>query len=361
MLIIDRIDPSSPFFTEQKNGFLRDNSPAMNASPKVPQIPLKNPVVAALLAFLVPGAGHFYQGRTFKGIIYFVCILTLFIWGMQMGHWHLLYRLQPNNSHFQMGNHPNDFVQAAEFDDFRPQFELQAPSRANAKTHWGYFAQLPVGLFSIPAFIQEERYYKNENAPSSPESLQSDQPIEGRLFYLDEDREIRTLTLTGLLEFAPEQGEFGRELKGTFRGQSDEGKDFEIELSGQAVIDAPIGAAPYRELRVGASRLNDEALMEGVLVAKTHRSALNSFLVPPDFSHLESLHYVLGKKFTLAEVFTWIAGLLNVLAIWDAFGGPAYGYRLPLRSEEEDAKKEKKTEEEAEKEPTPSPASSGTA
>jgi hypothetical protein len=30
--------------------------------------------------------------------------------------------------------------------------------------------------------------------------------------------------------------------------------------------------------------------------------------------------------FELALVFTWIAGLLNILAVWDALEGPAYGY-----------------------------------
>ena len=31
-------------------------------------VPLKNPAKAAFLAWLVPGLGHFYQGRTGKGI-----------------------------------------------------------------------------------------------------------------------------------------------------------------------------------------------------------------------------------------------------------------------------------------------------
>ena len=34
----------------------------------------------------------------------------------------------------------------------------------------------------------------------------------------------------------------------------------------------------------------------------------------------------MGKFFELAKIFTWIAGLLNILAVWDAFEGPAYGY-----------------------------------
>lgn len=326
----------------------------MNASPKDPPIRLKNPVVAAILAFLVPGAGHLYQGRIFKGVIYLVCILTMFIWGMQIGHWQLLFRLQPSNAYLQ-----DEFLQEAEFDRFRDRLELRAPSRLYAKTHWGYFAQVPVGLFSIPAFIQEERYYSNDNTRATAESLQIEEPVEALLAYFDRDDGYRTLSLIGQLEIAPEQSEFGL-VRGTFRGESEDGKDVVIELAGEAVIDAPIGSAPYRELRVSATHINDEELDDAVLIAKTHRPWLNSFLVPPDYANLEALHYQLGKKYTLAQVFTWIAGLLNVLAIWDAYAGPAYGYRLPIRSEE-DGRSNKKNGDNSDKEPEPSPAASGTA
>ena len=34
-------------------------------------------------------------------------------------------------------------------------------------------------------------------------------------------------------------------------------------------------------------------------------------------------HYKYGAYFDLGTVFTMIAGLLNILAIWDAWGGPS--------------------------------------
>ncbi len=40
---------------------------------------------------------------------------------------------------------------------------------------------------------------------------------------------------------------------------------------------------------------------------------------------LDELHFRLGRRFELGTVFTMIAGLLNVLAIYDAWAGPAYG------------------------------------
>ena len=56
-----------------------------------PTIHLKNRYLAALLAWLVPGLGHFYQGRTGKGILYAVCILSLFFVGLAQGDWRIIY------------------------------------------------------------------------------------------------------------------------------------------------------------------------------------------------------------------------------------------------------------------------------
>ena len=48
-------------------------------------IDLKNRVVAAILAFLFPGAGHWYQGRIGKAGLFSTCILVLFVMGMILG------------------------------------------------------------------------------------------------------------------------------------------------------------------------------------------------------------------------------------------------------------------------------------
>jgi hypothetical protein len=48
-------------------------------------IDLKDPALAALLAWLVPGLGHLYQGRTAKGILFLVCILGTFVYGVYLG------------------------------------------------------------------------------------------------------------------------------------------------------------------------------------------------------------------------------------------------------------------------------------
>ena len=46
-------------------------------------------------------------------------------------------------------------------------------------------------------------------------------------------------------------------------------------------------------------------------------------MVPPrNQEELSDWHYRLNMRFELGTLYTMIAGLLNVLAIWDAYGGP---------------------------------------
>jgi hypothetical protein len=50
-----------------------------------PAIDLKDPAFAALLAWLIPGLGHWYQGRRAKAVLFFVCIMGLFCYGLYLG------------------------------------------------------------------------------------------------------------------------------------------------------------------------------------------------------------------------------------------------------------------------------------
>jgi TM2 domain-containing membrane protein YozV len=55
------------------------------------EINLKNRYFAAVLAFLLPGAGHFYQGRRNKAYLFAVCILGLFFLGLFVGQGRVVY------------------------------------------------------------------------------------------------------------------------------------------------------------------------------------------------------------------------------------------------------------------------------
>lgn len=83
-----------------------------------PTVQLKNPALAALLAWLVPGLGHLYQGRIGKGILFFVTIVGLFLFGWAEGNRQVVY--------FQWD-----------------------------KKEWRYhyIAQLGVGLLALPALV----------------------------------------------------------------------------------------------------------------------------------------------------------------------------------------------------------------
>lgn len=56
-----------------------------------PPLDLKNRNLATFLAWLVPGLGHWYQGRRGKALLYAVCILGLFFTGLILGEGKIVY------------------------------------------------------------------------------------------------------------------------------------------------------------------------------------------------------------------------------------------------------------------------------
>jgi hypothetical protein len=147
------------------------------------EIDLKNPGWAALWAWLWPGAGHLYQGRTAKGILFMVCILGTFFYGMFLGDGRVVFVYGP----------------------WKPEM-----------FRWPYLCQVGVGLPAFPAVLQ--------------------------------------------------------------------------------------------------ARLADRPLFGGW------------YLPPRGPQEMDDVHRYLHRYFELGTVFTMIAGLLNVLAIYDAYGGPAYAH-----------------------------------
>jgi hypothetical protein len=64
--------------------------PAPSADDTI-EVELRNPAVAALLAWLWPGAGHLYQGRTGKGLLFMICILSTWFFGLALAEGHSVY------------------------------------------------------------------------------------------------------------------------------------------------------------------------------------------------------------------------------------------------------------------------------
>jgi hypothetical protein len=93
------------------------------------EIKLKSPILAAILAFLFPGAGHAYQGRNFKAILYSVSILLLFFGGLIIGDGKVVYC-----------------------------------SWSDVDYRWQYALQAPVGLPAAPAALQAYWQNKHNNA-----------------------------------------------------------------------------------------------------------------------------------------------------------------------------------------------------
>lgn len=91
-------------------------------------VDLKNPALAGVLAWLVPGLGHFYQGRTAKGIVFCVCILSTFTYGVYLG----------GSSEWGLGR--------VVYASWRP-----------GQRRLPYLCQIGAGLVAMPALLEAQR------------------------------------------------------------------------------------------------------------------------------------------------------------------------------------------------------------
>ena len=166
------------------------------------EIDLREPSLAALLAWLWPGAGHLYQRRTAKGLLFMVCILSTYFFGLALGEGKVVYA-----------------------------------SWNQTDRRWQYPLQIGVGLPALPALVQS-MVVRRGNPP----------------------------------------------------------------------------------------------LMGGIMAP------------PRDQTQLSDWHIKLNQRFELGTLYTMVAGLLNILAIWDAYGGPVVGEpgkqeRGPPKDDKSKAKK----------------------
>ncbi len=169
-------------------------------------IALRNPGRAALLSWLVPGLGQMYQGRTGKGVLFFLCIGGTFLFGLLVGGGRVAYASQ-----LPLTPSPIGFVQ----------------------DRWPFLCQAGIGAFAVPAIVARQL------------EINGKPPLPGELF--------RPPGLPGQGEFTTTDG-------------------------AGATVFHPDGFAQW--------------------------------------------NYELGYRFELGTIFTVIAGLLNILAVYDAHDGP---------------------------------------
>lgn len=266
--------------------------PSANPSDRRKPWEEKNALISGVLAYLIPGAGHFYQGRNFKGVIYFVCILSTFFGGMRLGEGAVVYRL-PNKPWALSLN---------------------------------YIAQVCVGLPAVPALIQSKRAANPENRDLYELAAPLKAPFQGTLITTAPSGVTRDGTVVGEIELATATDGPLQETRGTFRGTLN-GEPVEWNLVGDFMLERPISAGFQRPLEIALARQLDQHPHETrLLKGSIPRSFIDAYCAPPKPEKLQDLNSRLGKFYDVAIAFTVIAGLLNVLAIWDAIEGPAYGF-----------------------------------
>jgi hypothetical protein len=101
---------------------------------------------------------------------------------------------------------------------------------------------------------------------------------------------------------------------------------FGLALGEGKVVYAAWNASDKRwqyPLQLGTGLPAAPALVQSLIVRRGGDPILGRFMAPPATPDvLASWHKELNIRFELGTLYTMVAGLLNILAIWDAYGGP---------------------------------------
>jgi hypothetical protein len=268
-------------------------SHAPDAPPRRKPWEEKNLFISGLLAYLIPGLGHFYQGRWFKGCVYSVCILSTYFLGLKLGEGAVVY----------------------------------SPPKARGNSALMlYIAQVGVGLPALPAVYQQRRAAD----PTNRALYELTQPLEadftGDLLTTGPGGTVHDGVLAGRLSLKPGGDGPIPVTRGTFVGTLN-GAPIELDISGGIELDRPIAAGYRRRLECSVARASDQHPQETkILRGAIPRPFQDGYCAPPDDEQIEDLNRRLGKVYDLAIACTLMAGLLNILAFWDAVDGPAYGF-----------------------------------
>ena len=180
-------------------------------------IDLRNPAMAAVLSWLVPGLGQLYQGRTTKGSLFMVAILATFVAGMWLGGGKVVYA------------------------SWKP-----------GDTRWAFVCQAGAGIVALPAVVQSSQLLGPSRQP---------------------------LFLGGFMAPPLAPGQY------VSRAYADRLIRHDPDIKPDDFFDKP----PLRQFR------RDQ---------------------------LANWHRQLGKFFEIGTLYTMLAGMLNLLVIYDAWAGP---------------------------------------
>jgi len=197
-------------------------------------IDLKNPAVAALLSWLVPGLGQFYQGRRLKGLIFLVSLMGTLLAGMWIGGGNVVYA------------------------SWRP-----------GEKRWAFLGQAGIGAAAVPALVQSYRLHGAAH-----------EPLGGSRWFVPP-----------LVRGQPVSEAYAKRL---------------------SEADPDIGPEDFRRQQGGVVRF--EPRQTG--------------------GQLSLWHLRLGRFFDIGTLYTLLAGLLNLLVIYDAWSGPMRQVRDPDQEEE---------------------------
>ncbi len=267
------------------------------------KLDLRDPTTAVILAFLVPGLGHLYQRRIFKGVLYAVCILGTFFTGLRIGHGQVVY------------------------------FHWKQPENRT----YAYLCQFWVGLPALPALAQVRRSRDLFDANYVPDRIPSD--FSGTLSDYTDGTVIGKVT--GRIELRPEKPDNPNYWVGKVHGDLVTADGTRKKIEGEVQKSGGWLEAQVAPWRNRAIRSQFKARLDGKDETITYRlegslpRAIWDFYEAPlqdqrsnelagESSDLDRAHKELGGRFELGVLYTMIAGLLNILAMYDAYEGPAY-------------------------------------
>lgn len=140
--------------------------------------------LAGFLSYLVPGLGQILQGRVAKGILFFICIQTLFFWGLSLGQW--------KNVYLPRADDPNRFR--------KPEISLgpiNVPFPRPLAYRVQFLGQFWVGIGAWPAVLQWLSYEDETSKGYQPNIPAAPHPILGNFMRTPPEAELNLLQTEG--------------------------------------------------------------------------------------------------------------------------------------------------------------------